>query len=462
MSEPGPPLTELPARLEVQRRYFAEGLTRSRESRLAALAALRELLTGHADALVAALQADLPRPALEAWASELAVVRHEIDHARAHLTEWLEPVRPSWRARQPFDQAEVRREPAGCVLILGPWNYPLHLVLAPLVAALAAGNCALLKPSELAPHTARLLAELVGQVFHPGLVTVVQGGVETAQALLALPFDHIFFTGGPAVGRLVMRAAAEHLTPVTLELGGKSPCLVDQDVPLRRALQRILWGKFFHAGQTCVAPDYLLVDERIHDRLLVEAGRVLREFYGVDPRQSPDYARIVSARHFARLEALLAGQPVVWGGERDPATRFFGPTLVDRPRLDSALLQEEIFGPILPVLSYRDLPEALAIVRALPPPLALYVFSRDEGFVAQVLDGLRYGGACVNDTLLQLDHPELPFGGVGDSGLGRYHGRAGFDELTRPTSILRRSLAIETGLRFPPYGHKLGAVKRLV
>jgi len=306
------------------------------------------------------------------------------------------------------------------------------------------------------------LARLVAQRFEPGDLTVVQGGVETATALLAERFDHIFFTGGAVVGRIVMRAAAEHLTPVTLELGGKSPCIVDRSVSLAKAARRIVWGKFFHAGQTCVAPDYVLVPAELREAFLAECQRTLRAFYGAEPRRSPDFARIVNRHHFERLQALLPTEGVVHGGECVAEELYIAPTLIDRPALDSPVMQEEIFGPLLPVLQYRTLDEALEVVRRTPDPLALYVFSNDEAVQERVLGSLRFGGACINDTLLHLSHPELPFGGVGDSGMGRYHGRAGFVAMSRATGILRRSLRAELPLRYPPYGAKIGVVKRLV
>lgn len=457
-----PDIAALSALGAQQRARLASGVTRSLQWRQQRLRSLRALLVEHADELLRALQADLPRPALEAWVSEVAFVRGELDHALSKLPDWMAPRRLPRRLSQPLDRAEVRREPLGRVLVIGPWNYPLQLLAAPAVGALAAGNCVVLKPSEHAPHTGALLARLVAQRFDPGDVTVVQGGVQTASALLAERFDHVFFTGGAAVGRIVMRAAAEHLTPVTLELGGKSPCIIDRTVSLAKAARRIMWGKFFHAGQTCVAPDYVLVPAELREAFLAACQRTLRAFYGPEPKRSPDFARIVNRHHFERVRALLPAEGVVCGGECAVEELYIAPTLIDRPALDSSVMQEEIFGPLLPVLPYRTLDDALEIVRRTPDPLALYVFSNDEGVQERVLGALRFGGACINDTLLHLSHPELPFGGVGDSGMGRYHGRAGFEAMSRATGILRRSLRAELPLRYPPYGGKLAVVKRLV
>jgi aldehyde dehydrogenase (NAD+) len=331
------------------------------------------------------------------------------------------------------------------------------------VGAIAAGNCAVLKPSEQAPHTSAVVAELIRSIYEPNFVAVVEGDGAISQALLAERFDHIFFTGGTAVGRLVMAAAARHLTPVTLELGGKSPCIVDADIHLEHAARRIVWGKFINAGQTCIAPDYLLVDRRVKEPLLMAIRTCLQEFYGDNPAQSPDYGRIVNEKHFSRLVAFLDSGEIVVGGQTDPETRYFAPTVLDRVRWDSPAMQEEIFGPLLPVLEYEDLEEAIALVNARPKPLALYFFSRHPERQARILAETSSGGVCINDTVMQVGVAGLPFGGVGDSGMGSYHGKATFDTFSHFKSVLRKGLWLDLRWRYAPYtAAGLKQIRRIV
>jgi aldehyde dehydrogenase (NAD+) len=348
-------------------------------------------------------------------------------------------------------------------LIIAPWNYPLQLSLGPLVGALAAGNCAVLKPSELAPATARLLAERLPGYLDPACVRVVEGEVAETTALLAERFDHIFYTGNGAVGRIVLEAAAKHLTPVTLELGGKSPCYVDASADLAVAARRIAWGKFFNAGQTCIAPDYVLAHAAIRDRLLDLLRATLRDFYGDDPRTSPDYARIVNARHHRRLSALLGAGTVVVGGESDEAQRYLAPTVLADVPPDAPVMREEIFGPILPVLAVADADAAIAFVNARPKPLALYLFAADRAVEERVLARTSSGGATVNHVMLHFLVPELGFGGVGPSGMGAYHGRASFEVFSHRKGVLRQSTAIDVPLLYPPFSDaKKGWVRRLL
>ncbi|HEY9646702.1 MAG TPA: aldehyde dehydrogenase family protein, partial [Chroococcidiopsis sp.] len=340
--------TQIRAVIQQQRDYFNAGQTRDIATRLRCLQALRRSLLAHETELLAALHADLHKPAFEGYAYDLGCLK-EIDHAIAHLRRWAKPkwIVPSWEQWPALGQ--IRPEPRGVVLIVAPWNYPILLSITPLVGAIAAGNCAIIKPSELAPATGRVLAELIRKTFDPGHVTVIEGDIATSQALLAEPWDHIFFTGGTATGKQVMAAAAAHLTPVTLELGGKSPCIVDADVDVAIAAKRIVWGKFLNAGQSCVAPDYLLVDRRIKPALIEAIATTIRQFYGDDPAHSPDYARIVSDRQMARLTALLQDGTVIIGGQTQIGDRYIAPTVIDDVALDAPIMQDEIFGPLLPV-----------------------------------------------------------------------------------------------------------------
>lgn len=445
------------------RSTFRSGRTRPVEWRRQQLEGLRRLVTECEAEITSALSADLGRPPLESFSAEIGFLLLEIEHALGKLSTWLapEPVRTPLLL-QPAS-SWIHKEPLGVVLIIAPWNYPFGLALSPLVGALAAGNCAIVKPSEISAASSTAMARLVPRYLDPDAVQVIEGGVPETTALLAQPFDHIFYTGNGTVGRIVMAAAAAHLTPVTLELGGKSPCIVDAHVDLRAAARRIAWGKFFNAGQTCVAPDYLLVHQRVVEPLLDALQATLREFYGADPKASPDYARIVSERHFTRLVGLLGDGKVVVGGQADAATRYLAPTILRDVPPGSAVMADEIFGPILPALTVGDLPEAIDFVTARPKPLALYLFSEDRRAQQQVLDATSSGGACLNHAWLHIAAPLLPFGGVGPSGMGSYHGRASFDTFTHRKSVMRKSTALEFPPLYPPYRASQAAwLKRLL
>jgi acyl-CoA reductase-like NAD-dependent aldehyde dehydrogenase len=359
-------------------------------------------------------------------------------------------------------KAFVHPEPYGVALIIGPWNFPVQLMLAPLVGALAAGNCAVLKPSMAAPRTSHIITKLIGGNFDPAHVSVIEGGAETARALLEERFDHIFFTGGPATGKLVMAAAAKFLTPVTLELGGKNACIVDADIHLDIAARRIVWGKFFNAGQSCVAVDYLLVDRRIKQALLSRILKQVTEFYGEDASRSPDFARIVSEPHFDRLLGLLHAGDIIIGGRSDRAGRYIAPTVIDGIAGTEPIMEEEIFGPLLPVIVYDDLSEAIEFVNSRPSALALYFFSRNKDRQERVLAGTSSGGGCINDTVIHETVTGLPFGGVGDSGMGAYHGKASFDTFTHGRSIIRNGFLVDVVLRYPPYKDHLRWLRKLL
>ncbi|MHB8844850.1 MAG: aldehyde dehydrogenase [Nitrospirota bacterium] len=444
-----------------QRSYFSTGITRDLDFRLEQLSVLKKAVKAREHELFRALKEDLRKPAFEAYGGESAVVINEIDHATRHIRSWARPQRiPSPLALFPA-RFIVRPEPYGIALIIGPWNFPVQLILAPLVGALAAGNCAILKPSIDAPHTSHVVAKLIREHFDPALVTAIEGGAETAQVLLEEKFDVIFFTGGVATGRIVMAAASRHLTPVTLELGGKNPCIVDAGVDLDVTARRIVWGKFFNAGQSCVAVDYLLVDRRIKDGLLARIASCIVAFYGDDPSQSPDLARIVNEAHFDRLMDLLGTGDIIVGGGSDRQDRYIAPTVIDNITGSEPLMRDEIFGPILPVIAYDDLSEAIDFVNARPKPLALYIFSRDKARQERVLAATSSGGACINDTTVHETVPGLPFGGVGDSGMGAYHGKESFDAFSHQRSIMRNSFLLDVFLRYPPYRDHLRWIRKL-
>lgn len=446
--------------LQGQRDFFATGQTKSLDFRIEQLTRLKAAVLKHQEEIVAAAQADLGRPLYEGY-FEIGVLG-ELSHILKNLKAWAKPRRVGLGLAQKPGTAWIQPEPKGVVLIIGPWNYPFQLVISPLMGAIAAGNCALIKPSEVAPATSKVVAKLIGETFDPTYIAVVEGGVETAQELLAQKFDHIFFTGGTRIGKVVMAAAAQHLTPVTLELGGKSPCIVDSDAQIETAAKRIAWGKFVNAGQTCVAPDYLLVNERVKPALLEALKKALQAFYGEDPAASPDLARIVNERQFDRLVSLLtAGTPVV-GGQFNRETRYVAPTLLDGVAWDDPVMADEIFGPILPILTYQTLDEAIARINAGPKPLALYLFTQDKASQDKVLQATSSGGVCINDVFLQVAVWQMPFGGIGDSGMGAYHGKYSFETFSHLRSILKKPFWMDGSWRYAPYADKLGFLKKII
>jgi aldehyde dehydrogenase (NAD+) len=435
------------------RSTFESGLTRAESWRRSQLAQLRRMLVESESELLDALRADLGKSATEAYTTEAGFVLGEIAHAERHLASWMRPEKVSLPLKLRPGRASIVSEPLGVTLVIAPWNYPVHLLLAPMVAALAAGNCVVGKPSEVTPHVSAALARLVPRYLDSRAVAIVEGGVDETTALLDQRWDHVFYTGNGRVGRVVMAAAARHLTPVTLELGGKSPAIVDRSADVRVAARRIAWGKFVNAGQTCVAPDHVLVHRDVESRLLDELVRAVRDFYGDDPSSSADYGRVVDDRHWRRLRALLdAGgySSVVCGGDGDEATRYLAPTILAGVDRDAAVMGEEIFGPILPVLAVDDVEDAIGVVRSGDKPLALYVFG-DDAVAERVLESTSSGGACVNATLLHLAVPDLPFGGVGESGSGAYHGRTGFDTFSHRKSVLQRRTRPDPSVMYPPY-----------
>ena len=444
---------------------FRSGITRPLAWRTAQLDAMEAMLRDHGDAFAEALHTDLGKHPTEAWTTEIGFTISDIDHQRKHLAKWSKPRSVKIPLMFQPASAEIVPEPKGVVLIVAPWNYPLQLLLAPMAAAIAAGNAIVAKPSELAPATSALLVELCAQYLAPVAITVVGGGVPESTALLEQRFDHIFFTGGTRVGKIYMRAAAEHLTPVTLELGGKSPAIVAADADIRVTARRLVWGKFTNAGQTCIAPDYVLVDRRIRDELVAEIATVIGEFYGVDPSASADYGRIVNDDHLSRLAGLLDDQgrgTVALGGHVDAGSRYISPTVLVDPDPSSAVMDDEIFGPILPIISVDDVDAAIEFVTDRPHPLALYVFSNDDETVDRVVRRTTSGGVGVNATLLHIGPPNLPFGGVGPSGVGAYHGEAGFETFSHLKSVYDRRVKPDPSILYPPYTSFKDRIVKLV
>ena len=444
--------------LQAQRRFFATGQTRSLGFRLAQLKQLRGAVLKYQEDIVQAAVKDLGRPEFEGYV-EVGIIG-ELDYIIKQLPKWVKPRKARLSLSQLPGAAWLQPEPLGSVLIIGPWNYPFQLIMSPLMGAMAAGNCAVLKPSELAPATSQVLAKLVQETFDPTYVALVEGGVETAQELLAEPFDHILFTGGGRVGKIVMQAAAEHLTPVTLELGGKSPCIVDAETNVEVTAKRIVWGKFLNAGQTCIAPDYLLVHEDIKADLVDALVSTIRASYGENAAQSPDFSRIVNERQVDRLVGLLGAGNILIGGDYDRSNRYIAPTLIDNISWDDPIMQEEIFGPILPILTYRRLEDAIQAINRRPKPLALYLFSHNKQHQQAVLEQTTSGTVGLNEVILQVAVWDLPFGGVGGSGMGAYHGKYSFDTFSNHKSVLKKPFWIDPNWRYAPYEGKLKLFKK--
>ena len=444
----------IPEIVQELRAGFRTGALNDVTSRRTQLRRLRALFVEQEDRILDALAADVGKPRIEAYTSEIAFTINEIDHTLQHLNAWTKPKKIGVPITFKPGKAMLRPEPLGTVCIIAPWNYPVQLLFAPLIPALAAGNTAVLKPSEVTPSVAALVEELVPKYFDSSTVAVVTGAVEQTTALLKERFEHIFYTGNGQVGRIVMRAAAEHLTPVTLELGGKSPAIVLADANIDVAAKRIAWAKFLNAGQTCVAPDYVLVEEKIEDQFLTALTDAVTTFYGDDPQQSADYARIVNEGHHDRLMKLLSDggyEATVFGGTGDRKTRYVAPTALTGVKADAAVMADEIFGPILPVLAIGDVDEAIRFVNDREKPLALYAFSSDDDTLEHVVANTSAGGVTLNHAVLHLAVPDLPFGGVGQSGIGAYHGKSGFDTFSHFKPVLDKPTRPDPALMYPPY-----------
>ncbi len=460
------PFQEAFERLRARR--WEQSRTTTRE-RIARLQKLRRTIVERREALYQAIHADFRKPSAEVETTELLLVLAELDHAIKHLGRWMKPRKVATPVLLTGTRSEVRCEAKGVVLIISPWNYPFQLTLSPLVAAVAAGNCVLLKPSEKTPHTAAFIDQLIRDVFDPSEVTVATGGPEVSQALLELPFDHFFFTGGPKVGRKVMEAAAKFLAGVTLELGGKSPAVVDDTADLDAAAERIVFGKFLNGGQTCVAPDYVYVPAAKEEAFVAKVRERLESFYGNTEearKATPDFCRMVDDGQFRRVNGLLersvaSGVRVAVGGTVDAASRYIAPTVLADVTPAAPVMEEEIFGPLLPVLRYEQLESVVETIRAGGKPLAMYIFSQDEEMVERLLRQTSAGGTVVNNVVLHFVNPGLPFGGVGPSGMGAYHGEAGFRELSHSRAVLRQGRASLAQFFFPPYTGKAQQLARL-
>ena len=412
--------------------------------------------------IIQALYDDFKKPAFEAVATETSYIVSELEYTIKNLKKWAKPQRvlPSFLNFPSTDY--LYKEPYGKVLVIAPWNYPYQLALAPLIAAVAAGNQVVVKPSELAENTSRVIAEIIQESFEEQHVHCILGGVEVSQNLLSQRWDYIFFTGSVSVGKIVAKAAAAHLTPVTLELGGKNPCIIEETADLKLAAKRIVWGKFLNAGQTCIAPDYLLAQDKIKSKLIEYLKQEITLAYGKNPQDSPDFPRIINEKNWKRQLQLLENQRVIFGGQSAESDFYLAPTLLDEPSLESLVMQEEIFGPILPILSYTSEADLEKIILRYEKPLSLYVFTKQNSLAQKIINRFSFGGGCINDTVIHFANKRLPFGGVGHSGIGAYHGKRSFELFSHHKAIVKKATWLDIPLRYAPYQGKLSGLKKML
>ena len=448
--------------LTKQRNFFQSGKTKEISYRIQALQALGQLIRTNETEIMAALKKDLNKSEFDSYITELGIVLEEIRFSLKHVKKWAKPRKVKASLAQIGSKSYIYPEPYGVTLIISPWNYPFQLAIAPLIGAIAAGNCAVLKPSELTPDTSKLIATLISKTFPEEYITVVEGAVETSQALLNENFDYIFFTGSVSVGKVIMEAAAKNLTPVTLELGGKSPCIIHKDANLKLAAKRIAWGKYLNAGQTCVAPDYLYVHCDIKEEFLNALVNAIEELYSSNVFNSGTFTKIVSERHFKRLLGFLSNGEVYYGGKKDLKSLTIEPTILDHISWNDSVMQDEIFGPILPVLEYDTAEKMVEKINARPKPLALYLFSDSNEFQSLILNQISFGGGCINDTVYHLSSPYLPFGGVGESGIGAYHGKGSFDVFSHEKSVLKQTTSFDLPFRYPNRKNALKQIKMFI
>lgn len=452
------------AHFGLKREFFDQGNTLPYSFRKASLEKLKSALEKNEDLILHALGRDLNKSETESFLTEIGIVREELNYALKHLKSWMKPRRRFAPILMEPSSSKVYSQPRGVVLIISPWNYPVNLCLVPLIGALAAGCCAVVKPSEKAPHTANLIREILHTCFGKNYVSVINGEGEkiVPKLLAAHRFNHIFFTGSPPVGKIIARTAADHLTSTTLELGGKNPAVIHRSANLKVAARRIAWGKFTNAGQTCVAPDYLLVDAAISQTFIDLLKKAIVDFYGENPKESPDFARMIDTDRFDTVEKYLRDGKIIFGGQTDRRARYIAPTLIMNPAAGSPVMQSEIFGPVLPILIFNDKNEAGSTIEKHPYPLAAYFFGTDKEWIQHFQQEWSFGGGCINDTLLHLGNPALPFGGVMGSGTGHYHGKYSFDCFSHQKSIVHSRTWFDPSLRYPPYSpFKLSWLKKL-
>ncbi len=455
-------LSYIKEQVDRQKAFFKTGKTLDVNFRVEQLKKLQKIILEKEDAIHEALYKDLKKSAPEAYITETGLVVKDIEDAIKNTPKWAKPRKVKTPLFFMPGKSKVHSEPYGTVLIVGPWNYPYQLVMLPLIGAMAAGNNIVIKPSECSPHTTAIIKEIIEGNFDEDYISIIEGGVPESTALLKEKFDYIFFTGSTHVGKIVYQAAAKHLTPVTLELGGKSPCIVDKNINLDNTASRIIFGKYVNVGQTCIAPDYLLVHKDVKDALIAKMKEKIAQFYGENPQESEDYGRIINERNFDRLKSLIDEEKVIYGGKTDRDDKYMSPTFMDNVSREDRVMQEEIFGPIFPIMEWENLDEVIDFVNSDEKPLALYMYSKDQKRVDRVLKYCSSGGACINDSLVHIANPHLPFGGVGASGIGSYHGDESFRTFSHEKSVLHKSSSVDLDVRYAPWGKNYGKLRFLL
>ncbi|MBM7586272.1 aldehyde dehydrogenase (NAD+) [Bacillus pakistanensis] len=455
-------LSTVKEQVRKQKMFYKTGATRPLEYRVAMLNKLATLIRENEEKILIALKSDLNKSNQEAYTTEVGILLEEIRYTIKHLEKWMKPEKVKTAKTHIGSKGYKIAEPYGVALIIAPWNYPFQLALSPLIGAIAAGNTAIIKPSELTPHTSQLLAQMIQDSFDSQCLHVMEGGVETTQNLLKQSFDYIFFTGSVPVGKIVMEAASKQLIPITLELGGKSPCIVDESANISLAAKRIAFGKLINSGQTCIAPDYLFIHKKVKSLFLEEFKKVVTEFYGQDPIGNEAYGRIVNHKHFECLKNYLGDGKILFGGNLNERELKVEPTIMEPRSSNVPVMQEEIFGPILPLLDFEDLQEVIDYVTERPKPLALYVFTTSEDIEEKVNSTISFGGGCVNDTLMHIATPYLPFGGVGESGIGSYHGKSSFSTFSHYKSVLKQTNKFDFHFRYPNAKNGMKIMKKLM
>ncbi len=455
-------MQHLKKQIKQQREFYNTQKTKNTAFRKTQLKKLKKLVTDYEKEIQEALQKDLGKPNFESYLAEIEFVLQELRYTLKKMDNWVKPQKVNTPVLHFPGKSHIYHEPFGCVLIISPWNYPFHLAIAPAIGAIAAGNSVIIKPSEHASETALLLEKMINQNFEPGFFCVILGEIEETRFILGQKFDYIFFTGSTQVGKIIMKASAEHLTPVTLELGGKSPTIIDSTANLEVTAKRIAWAKFHNAGQTCVAPDYIYVEDSVKDAFMEKIKSVLVDFYGTNSLESPDYGRIINKRHFDRLTKLLDNADIAFGGQTNREKNFIAPTILNNASWDDAVMQEEIFGPILPVLEWNDENDLIQQINRRPKPLALYVFSDNKTFIKKIIQETSSGGVSVNEPLSHITSVHLPFGGVGDSGMGNYHGKYSFYTFSHAKSVMRKRFYPDLSAKYPPFSKINGTMKKIL
>jgi len=449
--------------LDEHKRYFETGKSKNIDFRIQQLVKLKQVLKANEELIIEAMYQDLGKSRYEAFTTEIGVVYFSIGIMIRNLKKWAKPKAVKTPLIFLGAKSYIYFEPYGTALIIGPFNYPMNLVVEPLIGAIAAGNCAVIKPSELTPNVAKIIVKIVKETFEENYISVVEGDKEVTSLLINAPFDYIFFTGSVNVGKIIMSAASKNMIPVTLELGGKSPCIVDETANIDMAAQKIAWGKFSNAGQTCVAPDYVVVHKNVKTQLINDLRERLEYFYGTNPRESKDFGRIIDTRHTERIRQLIDKNKVVTGGGFDIENRYIAPTVLDHVDWNDKVMEDEIFGPVLPILEYENLETVITHINSKPKPLSLYLFTQNKAVEERIINEVSFGGGCINDTFIHLGNPYLPFGGVGNSGIGSYHGKRSFEAFSHEKSILKRRINLRFMNIYPPYtGAKLNLVRRFL